>query len=197
MTNSAVVRAAVNARIHPDLFSYTSVIAAGIAGWLLWQSRTHPRYIMIAVAFALGRLALSAFAGMVAHAAGRATRRSELIHELCDRISDVLTFVGVAHSGWCNAYYAYWVVVSALLVAYTGILGQAVGGRRETSGVMAEPWRIVALCIGALITMVLVLRSEPFWFAGLAVLDWTHFVIIAGCAETIAVRIARIVRGLD
>jgi hypothetical protein len=36
----------------------------------------------------------------------------------------------------------------ALLVAYVGTLGQAVGVQREFSGWMAKPWRMVALHIG-------------------------------------------------
>lgn len=195
-TAHAAVRLAVRARIHPDVFSYASIVAAAIAAWLFWESRTHPRFIVLAVAFALLRLWLNMFDGMVALAAGKASRKGEIINDLPDRISDVLIFVGVAHSGWCNAFYAYWVALAAVLVAYVGLFGQAVGVQREFSGVMAKPWRIVVLSIGALATMFLVLNGQPYWFAGFAILDWTHFAILAGCIQTIAVRLGRIFRAL-
>ena len=195
-TAHAAVRMAVRARIHPDVFSYASIVAALISGVLFWQSRTHPRYIVIAVVFALIRLWLNMFDGMVALAAGKASKRGEIVNDLPDRVSDVLIFVGIAHSGWCNPFYAYWVALAALIVAYVGLFGQAVGVQREFSGVMAKPWRIVALSIGALVTMVLVLRGENFWFGGFAVLDWTHFAILAGCLQTVIVRLSRIFRAL-
>ena len=196
-TAHAAVRVAVRAGIHPDVFSYASIVAAGVSAWFFWQSRTHPRFIVIAVAFALLRLWLNMFDGMVALAAGKASKKGEIVNDLPDRVSDVLIFIGVAHSGWCNAYYAYWVAIAAVIVAYVGLFGQAVGVRREFSGVMAKPWRIVALSIGALATMFLVLGHRPYWFGGFALLDWTHFLILAGCVQTVFVRLSRIVRALS
>lgn len=196
-TAHAAVRVAVRAGIHPDVFSYASIVAAGIAAWLFWASRTHPRYIILAVAFTMLRLWLNMFDGMVALAAGKASKKGEIVNDLPDRISDVVIFAGVAHSGWCNAFYAYWVAIAAVIVAYVGLFGQAVGVQREFSGVMAKPWRMVALSIGALATMVLVLNDRPYWFGGLAVLDWTHFFILVGCGQTIAVRLVRIFRALE
>lgn len=192
----AAVRVAVRAGIHPDVFSYASIAAAAIAAWLFFASRTHPRYIVLAVAFAMLRLWLNMFDGMVALEAGKASRKGEIINDLPDRISDVLIFVGIAHSGWCNAYYAYWVAIAAVIVAYVGLFGQAVGVKREFSGVMAKPWRIVVVSLGALTTMFLVLNGQRYWFADFAVLDWTHFVILAGCAQTVFVRLSRIFRAL-
>ena len=56
--------------------------------------------------------------------------------------------------------------------------------QREFSGVMAKPWRIVVLSLGALATMFLVLNDQPYWIGGFSILDWTHFVILAGCVQT-------------
>jgi phosphatidylglycerophosphate synthase len=195
-TAQGAVRVAVRAGLHPDVVSYASIVAAAIAAWFFWQSRTHPRYLVLAVAFAFLRLWLNMFDGMVALAAGKASKKGEIINDLPDRVSDILIFAGVAHSGWCNTILAYWVALAAVVVAYVGLFGQAVGVQREFSGVMAKPWRIVALSIGALITMVIVLKGQPFWVGGWSVLDWTHFAILAGCAQTVVLRLARIFRAL-
>lgn len=195
-TAHVFVRMAVKAGIHPDVFSYGSIVSAAIAGWFFWQSGHHPRYLMIAVAFALFRLWLNMFDGMVALAAGKASKRGEIVNDLPDRISDVLIFVGVAHSTWCRPYPAYWVAIAALIVAYVGLFGQAVGVQREFSGVMAKPWRIVVLCIGALATMFLVLSDRPYFYRGYLLLDYTHALILLGCLQTIAVRLSRIFRAL-
>jgi len=129
--------------------------------------------------------------GMVALAAGKASWRGELLNDLPDRVSDVLIFAGVAHSGLCSPFSAYWAAILALLTAYVGTFGQAIGVQREFSGVMAKPWRMVALHVGAWLAFVW--RDR---YGGLTVLDWTCLVVIVGCVETIAVRLARIFRSL-
>jgi phosphatidylglycerophosphate synthase len=135
--------------------------------------------------------------GMVALASGKASRTGEIANELPDRISDILIFVGVAHSGLCHPLGGYWAAIFALLVAYVGTLGQAVGARREFSGSMAKPWRMVALHAGAWATLGLLWFADgDVRFGGLTVLDWTHLLIVAGSVQTLALRLVRIVRTL-
>ena len=69
--------------------------------------------------------------GMVALAAGEASRRGEILNDIPDRISDVLIFVGAAHSGWMDPLFGYWAAIFSLGTAYVGMLGQAVGAQRE------------------------------------------------------------------
>lgn len=187
---------AVRARIHPDLFSYGSIVAAAIAGALFWRSGTHPKYLLLGVAFAFVRLWLNMFDGMVAMAAGKASKKGEIINDLPDRVSDVLIFVGIAHSGWCHVLLGYWVAMAALIVAYTGLFGQAVGVQREFSGLMSKPWRIVMMSIGAVVTCVLVHMDARFWWGGFTALDWSFLAILLGCVQTVVVRLQRIVRAL-
>jgi phosphatidylglycerophosphate synthase len=195
-TAHAAVRVAVKLGIHPDVFSYASIVAAALAAGFFWRSGNHPRYLAVGVAFALLRLWLNMFDGMVALAAGKASKKGEIINDLPDRFSDVIIFAGIAHSGWCRPYLAYWVAIAAVIVAYVGLFGQAVGVQREFSGVMAKPWRIAALSVGALVTMFLVLNDRPFAIGRYPILDLTHVVILLGCVQTVAVRLARIFRAL-
>jgi len=195
-TAHVFVRMAVKAGIHPDVFSYGSIVSAAIAGWFFWKSTHHPRYLMVGVAFALFRLWLNMFDGMVALAAGKASKRGEIVNDLPDRVSDVLIFVGIAHSGWCLPYPAYWVALAALIVAYVGLFGQAVGVQREFSGIMAKPWRIVAVSIGALATMFILLNDGTPAYRGYWVLDYMHALILLGCLQTIGIRLTRIFRAL-
>ena len=195
-TARALVNVAVRAGIHPDVFSYASIVAAGIAGVLFWKSIQHPKYLILGVVFAFVRLWLNMFDGMVAVASGKASKRGEIVNDLPDRVSDVIIFVGMAHSHWCHRLPGYWVAIMALLVAYVGLTGQAAGVQREYSGIMSKPWRIVVMSIGAVATSIQVHRQGPYWFGGWLLLDWTNFIIIAGCAETIVVRLVRIFRAL-
>jgi phosphatidylglycerophosphate synthase len=167
------------------------------AGACFWQAGAAPWLLIPAVAFCYVRLWLNMLDGMVALAAGTASRSGEIANELPDRISDVLIFVGVAHSGLCHPLAAYWTAIFALLVAYVGTLGQAVGAQREFSGLMAKPWRMVALHAGAWITLGLLWWGEgTISYHGRSVLDATLLAMIAGCVQTIWIRLRRILRTL-
>ena len=183
--------------IHPDAISYSSVAAAAIAAACFWKSGFHPGLLFVAPLFCYLRLWFNMLDGMVAIASGKASWRGEILNDLPDRVSDVLVFAGVAHSGWMNPFLGYWAAIFALLTAYVGMFGQAVGVQREFSGVMSKPWRMVALHIGAWLTL------GWFWsndlalpLANLSILDWSCVAVIAGCLETIAVRLKRIMTAL-
>jgi len=143
------------------------------------------------------RLWFNMLDGMVALASGKASWRGEILNDLPDRISDVLIFAGVAHSGLCHMVSGYWAAILALLTAYVGMFGQAVGVQREFSGLMAKPWRMVTLHVGAWIFLALSWGGKPVPVpAGLTILDWTCVVIVLGCLQTIAIRLARIFKAL-
>jgi len=67
---------------------------------------------------------------------------------------------------------------------------------RQFGGIMAKPWRMVTLHIGAWITLGLLWSGRSIELGRLTVLDWSNLVVIVGCVETIAVRLASIMRGL-
>jgi phosphatidylglycerophosphate synthase len=184
--------------IPPDAISYLSIVAALAAALCFWKSGRNTWLLIIAPLFCYIRLWFNMLDGMVAVAAGKASTRGEIVNDLPDRISDVIIFVGVAHSDLMNPFIGYWTAIFSLFTAYVGLFGQAIGGRREFSGIMSKPWRMVALSGGA--WAMFVWRScqvEIHDFGRLTILDWTCLVIIAGCLETIIVRLKRIVTALQ
>src|SRR5438445_2273548 len=130
-TAQAPVRWSVRFRIHANLVSYASVPASAAAALCFWQAGSVPVLLIPAVGFCYLRLWLNMLDGMVALASGTASRAGEIANELPDRVSDIAIFVGVGHGGFCTVLGAYWVAIFALLVAYVGMLGQAVGVQRE------------------------------------------------------------------
>jgi len=187
----------VKSNIHPDAISYASLVAAAIAAVCFWKSGLHPWLLLIAPLFCHVRLWFNMLDGMVAIASGKASWRGEILNDLPDRVSDVLIFVGAAHSGWMNPFLGYWAAILALLTAYVGMFGQAVGVQREFSGVMSKPWRMVALHIGAWTTLAFFFWHNGDVFLGdFMILDWACIIIIAGCLQTIAVRLKRIMAAL-
>ena len=196
-TAQGAVRLCVRWHVHPDAISYLSIVASALAGLCFWRARAHPWLLLVGPLLCHVRLWLNMLDGMVALASGTASPRGEILNDLPDRVSDVLVFAGVAHSGLGSPVSAYWAAIFALLTAYVGMLGQAVGAHREFSGLMAKPWRMVTLHVGAWATL-----AVAWWgdgspeIAGRTILDWTCLVVVIGCVETIVVRLRRIMRTL-
>jgi phosphatidylglycerophosphate synthase len=196
-TAHGAVNLCVRNGIHPDVISYLSIVASAGAAACFWQSGKHNWLLIPGSALCYLRLWFNMLDGMVALAGGKASSRGEILNDLPDRISDVLVFTGVAHSGLCAMVSGYWAAILALLTAYVGMFGQAVGVQREFSGMMSKPWRMVTLHGGAWLTLALLWWADGrIRYAQLTVLDWTCLLVIGGCLETIAIRLARIFAAL-
>jgi phosphatidylglycerophosphate synthase len=191
------VQVCVRLGIHPDVVSYGSIIASALAAACYWWAGDAPWLLIPAAGLCYVRLWLNMLDGMVALASGKASPRGEILNDLPDRISDVLIFAGVAHSGLCQLPMGYWTAIAALLTAYVGTLGQAVGTQRQFGGLMSKPWRMVALHVGSWLMLAELWRGGTGRLGMLSILDWTLLVIIAGCLQTIVVRLARIMRALS
>ena len=197
LTAHGATRFCIRAGIHPDAISYASMVFAMAAALAFWRSGTDAWLLVIAPLFCYLRLWCNMLDGMVALAAGKASWRGEILNDLPDRVSDGLIFAGLAHSGWMNPVLGYWAAMFALLTAYVGLLGQAVGVQREFGGVMSKPWRMVIVHIGGWATAACVWWNHgDIRFAGMTLLDWTCAVVVVGCAQTIIVRLRRTMAAL-
>src|SRR5207248_3121998 len=184
--------------ISPDAISYCSMLAALIAALFFWKSGKSAWLLIIAPMFCYLRLWFNMLDGMVAIAAGKVSSRGEIVNDLPDRISDIVIFVGVAYSGWMNPILGYWAAIFAVLTAYVGISGQAVGVQREFTGWMSKPWRMVALHVGAWTTLACWWwNDQSIRLQSLTIFDWTCIVVIAGCVQTIGTRLKRIMAALE
>ena len=190
-TANAATRFSVRNGIRPDTISYLSILAAVIAAVCFWESGEARWLLIIAPLFCFLRLWFNMLDGMVAVAANKASRRAEILNDLPDRVTDVIIFVRVPHSGWMHPLNGYWAAIFAVLTAYVGLFGQALGAQREFGGTMSKPWRIVVLSIGAWLTFLLQRQPERF-----SILDLTCVIVVAGCTQTIVVRLKRITAAL-
>ena len=154
-----------------------------------------PWLLIVAPLLCFLRLWFNMLDGMVALAAGKASARGEIVNDLPDRISDVIIFAGVAHSGWICPAVGYWVAIMALITAYVGLFGQAIGAGRQFGGVMSKPWRMVVLGVASWLTFAM--RSSVYSIEHFTIFDWSGFIIIAGCVQTIVARVRRILAGLN
>jgi archaetidylinositol phosphate synthase len=87
--------------------------------------------------------------GAVARATGRTSARGDLLDHVIDRYADIVIVLGIAVSGYANAYLALLALVSLLLTSYMGTQAQAVGQGRLASGLLSRADRLVVLALAA------------------------------------------------
>lgn len=191
------VRWCVAKDISPDLISWLSVVAAAIAA-LCFRFHEQQSWLLMAGAFfCMVRLWFNMLDGMVAIAAGKTSKKGEIVNEFPDRISDVMIFVGIAHSHSSCLLAGYWAAIGALFTAYIGVLSQAASAPRQFGGLMSKPWRMVAVSIAALLLLILpstneqVLKQYDIGILGLAC-----WVIAVGCLQTTIQRYRQAMRWL-
>src|SRR5579864_2933871 len=199
LSADAASRFCVRQEIHPDTISYLSIAAALVAAICFWKSGQARWLLIVAPLFCYLRLWFNMLDGMVAVAANKASRRGEILNDLPDRVSDVIIFVGAAHSGLMNPLIGYWAAIAAVLTAYVGLFGQALGGQREFGGIMSKPWRMVVLGIGSWLEFGInrPLGTSIESISGFTVFDWTCLIVIGGCLQTIVVRLKRTTAALQ
>lgn len=197
-TANSAVNICVRWGIHPDTVSYLSIVFAAIAGLCFLRASSYPILLLVAPLFCYIRLWLNMLDGMVALASGKASPHGEIVNEVPDRVSDILIFAGIAHSGLCFLPLGYWAALLAVFTAYVGIFGQAVGVQREFSGIMAKPWRMVVAHLGAWLALAEHWSGASWRLPlGLTVMDCALVVVIGGCVQTIYIRLSRIVQSLN
>ena len=152
--------------IHPDAISYMSIVAAALAAVCFWKSAAH-------VWLLLGRAGVLLPAALVQHArrhGGARFRQGELARRNPERSAGSRfgrpDLRRRRAQRLDESFLGYWAAIFALLTAYVGMFGQAVGVQREFSGVMSKPWRMVALHIGAWLTLALLFGRTIGPFVG-------------------------------
>ena len=101
--------------------------------------------LIIAPLFCYLRLWFNMLDGLVAFAAGKASRAERMLNDLPGSHIRRVIFVGVAHSGSNESVDRILGGNLSVLTSYVGLFGQALGVQRQFSGIMSKPWRMVAL----------------------------------------------------
>jgi len=180
--------ALVAAGVHPDTLTALSVPVA-LAGGLAFAFSDEAPALLLAVPFlAAARLVLNLLDGMIARRTGVSRPMGEIWNELADRVGDTLFLGGLALSPAVDPRLAAGAVIAALLASYVGITAKAAGGRRQYTGVMSKPGRMIAVAAGAPLAYV---TADGRWLAGVAA------VVLVGALITLAQRLRAAAQELE
>jgi phosphatidylglycerophosphate synthase len=168
--------ALVARHIHPDIITLAGVGCAALMGVTLFASAYNHWLILAIAPLAVARLAANALDGLVARRTGLTRPWGEVFNECCDRLADILVFVGLAFNPFVHAALAWGTLVLILFNSYLGTVPKAAGGKRQFGGLLAKADRMIYM---AFFSYVAFFYGSPTWnWLLLAFIPATLFTIV-------------------
>lgn len=136
--------------VHPDVFTWLSLVAAAVGGVAFWRSGPTDAGLPLLLAAwgcVLLNSVLDLLDGKVAKLTGKASPRGDYLDHAIDRFADTLFVLGIAFSGWARLEVGVLAVVGTLLTSYMGTQAQAVGLKRNYGGLLGRADRMVLMLI--------------------------------------------------
>ena len=170
-------------RVNPDELTFAALGCGVLGGLALSLSPRMPLLLWTIPPLIVARLGLNALDGMVATRRGVARPWGKVLNELCDRLADLAFFWPLLVVPTVSPLWASAALASMLLVAFVGVLGEAVAGVRQYGGCMGKADRMVCLGLAAAASALLT-SSVP--------LQLLPIVIVGGGLLTLVQRLERI-----
>ena len=164
--------------VNPNFLTWMSLIFAFLAGLLFYFSSPEDEFVYLylygAVFFVLLNGLFDAIDGKVAKLAHKTSKRGDFLDHAIDRYADVFIVGGLALSPWLRAhpYIGLLAIVGMLLTSYMGTQAQAIGYKREYSGLLGRADRLVLLMIAPIIQLVLIYYTGSGLILRLFLLEW-------------------------
>ena len=162
-------------RIHPDVFTWLSLIFAMLAGLFFFLSTREAELqnflLYFASLFVFLNGSFDALDGKIAKLTHKTSIRGDFLDHAIDRYADVFMVGGLALSSWCRPSIGLLAIVGVLLTSYMGTQSQAIGHKRDYSGLLGRADRLVLLMIFPLIQHILIYyHIRVPW--GVSLLEW-------------------------
>ena len=172
--------------VDPNALTWISLIFAILAGVFFYFSSPEQElnnfFLCFAVLFVLLNGLLDAIDGKVAKLAHKTSKRGDFLDHAVDRYADVFIVGGLALSPWLRAhpYIGLLAIVGMLLTSYMGTQAQAIGYKRDYSGLLGRADRLVLLMIFPAIQHVWLYYSDSGLILRLFLVEWVllYFAVV-------------------
>jgi archaetidylinositol phosphate synthase len=170
-------------KINPDVLTWFALLFSIIAGGFFYLSNPSTElqnyFLFFAVLFVFLNGMFDAIDGKVAKLANKATVRGDFLDHALDRYADVFMVGALALSSWCRPPIGLLAIIGVLLTSYMGTQAQAIGYKRDYSGLLGRADRLTLLIVFPVIQHI-ALRS-PFqlpWNITILELVLVYFAVV-------------------
>lgn len=152
--------------VNPNAISVISVLLAALSGLFYYLGSD----LFLAGAFvALVLSALfDAVDGKVARMRKIDSRKGDLIDHVLDRYADVFIILGMAFSPFGNITIGLFALIGVMLTSYMGTQAQALGLKRNYSGVLGRADRLVMILV-VIILQIIIRGGYPIYGVSITV----------------------------
>jgi archaetidylinositol phosphate synthase len=163
-------------KINPNILTWIALIFAFLSGLFFYYSSPDYElinyYLFFAVLFVFLNGLFDAIDGKVAKLANKTSKQGDFLDHALDRYADVFMVGGLAISSWITRpYIGLLAIIGMLLTSYMGTQSQAIGHKREYSGLLGRADRLVLLMIFPIIQHIcLRIPIQLPW--NTTILDW-------------------------
>ncbi len=161
--------------VNPNTLTWISLVFAIIAGVFFYFS--HPDrelqnfYLYGAALFVFLNGFFDAIDGKVAKLTNKTSKRGDFLDHAIDRYADVFIVGGLALSAWCTyPMIGLLAVVGMLLTSYMGTQAQAIGYKRDYSGLLGRADRLVLMMIAPIVAHIFLIYNVELPYLNL--LSW-------------------------
>ncbi|MEM3676304.1 MAG: CDP-alcohol phosphatidyltransferase family protein [Thermoplasmataceae archaeon] len=144
-------------RVNPDKISLLSLICAIVAGVLFYLGGL---LIIGSLIFIVLSAMFDAIDGKVARLAGKESMRGDLVDHVLDRYSDVALIAGFMFSIHSQLVVGVFALIGVMLTSYMGTQSQALGLKRDYSGILGRADRLMVMVVFVVIQILF-----PFHFS--------------------------------
>ena len=146
--------------INPNVLTWLALLFSIFAGLFFYFSEPATErttfYLYFAALFVFLNGFFDAIDGKVAKLTGKASARGDFLDHAIDRYADVFIVGGLALSSWVSRpSIGFLAIVGMLLTSYMGTQSQAVGCKRNYSGLLGRADRLVLLMFAPIIQHIL------------------------------------------
>jgi len=138
-------------KLNPDVLTWCALLFSVCAGVFFYFSSPAQElqnyFLFLAVLFVFLNGLFDALDGKVAKIANKTSARGDFLDHALDRYADVFMVGALALSSWCRPPVGLLAIVGVLLTSYMGTQAQAIGHKRDYSGLLGRADRLVLLIV--------------------------------------------------
>ena len=169
--------------INPDLLTWCALLFSVIAGVFFYFSNPETEvqsfFLVFAALFVLLNGLFDAVDGKVAKITNKASARGDFLDHALDRYADVFMVGALGVSSWCRSPIGLLAIIGVLLTSYMGTQAQAIGHKRDYSGLLGRADRLVLLIVFPILQHVAVRFSfELPWDITVIELVMLYFAVV-------------------
>jgi len=142
-------------KISPDSLTWLALLFAIFSGLFFYFSSPEYElvnyYLFLAALFVFLNGLFDAIDGKVAKLTKKASLKGDFLDHALDRYADVFIIGGLALSSWCRPSIGLLAIIGVLLTSYMGTQSQAIGYKRDYSGLLGRADRLVLLMIAPIV----------------------------------------------